>query len=122
MAGVYDLNFKGKTIICVDVSNLEIRRKSEFQEILARAGEKIRGKSPKSQLIITNVTGVRFDKEMADGMKEYAKGNNPYVKASAVVGLQGLQKIIFTAIKTFTGRDFHIAETMEEAQEWLAAQ
>lgn len=122
MAGVYDINYNGKTIICVDVSNLEIQHKSEFQKTLTRAGEKIRRNSPKSQLIITNVKGVRFDREMAENMKEYAKGNNPYVKASAVVGLEGLQKIIFTAIKTFTGRDFHIAETMEEAQNWLAAQ
>ncbi len=122
MAGVYDLNYKGKVIVCVDVTDLEIQRKSEFHSILAQAGERIRKNSPKSQLIITNVKGTRFDKEMAEYMKEYAKGNNPYVKASAVVGLEGLQKIIFTAIRTFTGRDFHIAGTMEEAQEWLAAQ
>ena len=122
MAGVYDLTYKGKLIVCVDVTDLEIQRKSEFQSILAKAGEKIRKNSPKSQLIITNVKGTRFDKEMAECMKDYAKGNNPYVKASAVVGLEGLQKIIFTAIRTFTGRDFHIAESMEEAQEWLAAQ
>jgi 23S rRNA pseudoU1915 N3-methylase RlmH len=122
MAGVYDLTYKGKAIICVDVSNLEIGHKSEFQTILTKAGEKIRRNSPKSQLIITNVKGIRFDKEMANNMKEYAKDNNPYVKASAIVGLEGLQKIIYAAIKAFTGRDFHLSETMEEAQEWLAAQ
>ncbi len=122
MAGVYDLTYKGKLIVCVDVTDLEIRRKSEFQSVLTKAGEKIRRNSPKSQLIITNVKGTKFDKEMAESMKEYAKGNNPYVKASAVVGLEGLQKIIYMAVKAFTGRDFHIAQSMEEAQEWLAAQ
>lgn len=55
-------------------------------------------------------------------IKEYAQHNTPYVKASAVVGISGWAKVILTAIKTATGRDFHIAVTMEEAKEWLVNQ
>jgi hypothetical protein len=55
-------------------------------------------------------------------MKEYAQHNTPYVKASAVVGISGWSKIILIAIKTVTGRDFYLADSMEEAQEWLINQ
>jgi hypothetical protein len=122
MAGVYDLTHKGKAMICLDVSDMRIKDKSEYQSCIARAKEKIRKHAPKSLLLITNVKGTRFDMEMAENMKEYANGNTPYVKASAIVGVAGLQKVIYLAVKKLTGREFYLAETMEEAKEWLADQ
>ena len=73
-------------------------------------------------LVITKVINTGFDTEVAGIMKEYAQHNTPYVKASAVVGISGWSKIILIAIKTVTGRDFYLADSMEEAQEWLIKQ
>jgi hypothetical protein len=122
MSGVYDLNHKGKAMICLDVSDMVIKQKAEYQACIARAKEKIRKHAPKSVLLITNVKGTRFDMEMAENMKDYANSNTPYVKASAIVGVAGLQKVIYLAVKKLTGRDFHLVETMEEAKDWLAEQ
>lgn len=122
MAGVYELNHKGKTIFCLDIADLKLRDKSEIQAHIEHAKKEIQKHLPKSLLIITKVSNTGFDTEVANLMKEYAKHNTPYVKASAVVGVSGLQKIILTAIKAATGRDFYLAKTEEEAREWLVKQ
>jgi hypothetical protein len=122
MAGVYELNYKGKNILCVDVAGLQLKDKQEFQEHINHAKEEIQKHSPKSLLIITNVANTGFDTEVATIMGEYASHNTPYIKASALVGVSGVQKVVLAAIKALTGRDFYLADTMEEAQEWLVKQ
>jgi hypothetical protein len=122
MSGVYEMKYKGKTILCMDISDLQSKDKPEFLERVGLAKEIIRKQPPKSLLVITHVTNTGFDTEIATIIKEYAQHNTPYVKASAVVGIAGWAKIILTAIKTLTGRDFYLADTMEDAQEWLVKQ
>ena len=122
MADVYDIEYKGKTIFCMDIAGLQSKDKQVFQNLVERAKAIIRQHPPKSMLIITKVINTGFDTEVAGIMKEYAQHNTPYVKASAVVGISGWSKIILIAIKTVTGRDFYLADSMEEAQEWLINQ
>ncbi len=122
MAGVYELNYEGKTILCMDITGLQSKDKPEFLKHVKSAKEIIRKQPPKSLLVITKVTNTGFDTEVANIIKEYAQHNTPYVKASAIVGISGWQKIILTAVKALTGRDFYITDTMEEAQEWLVKQ
>ena len=122
MAGVYELNYEGKKILCMDIAGLQTKDKPEFLKHVKSAKEIIRKQPPKSLLVITKVTNTGFDTEVANIIKEYAQQNTPYVKASAIVGISGWAKIILTAIKTLTGRDFHLADTMEDAQEWLVKQ
>ena len=122
MAGVYEIKYKGKIILCMDIAGLQSKDKPEFLDCVGKAKEIIRKQPPKSLLVITKVTDTGFDSEVANIIKEYAQHNTPYVKASAVVGIAGWSKIILTAIKTLTGRDFHLADTMEDAQEWLVQQ
>ena len=122
MAGVYNLNHKGKTIICMDIAGLQIKDKPEFLEYVNQAKEVIRKQPQKSALVITKVSETGFDTEIANMIKDYAQHNTPYVKASAIVGIAGWAKIILTAVKALTGRDFHLADTMEDAQEWLVRQ
>jgi hypothetical protein len=122
MAGVYELKYKDKTILCMDISGLQSKDKQEFLERVEHAKDIIRKQPPKSLLVITKVNDTGFDSEVANIIKEYAQHNTPYVKASAIVGIAGWAKIILTAVKTLTGRDFHLSDTMEDAQEWLVQQ
>ncbi len=122
MAGVYELDHKGKTIVCLDIAGLQSQDKPEFHKLVAQAKQNIRKHPPKSALVITNVTNTGFDTEISGIINEYAQHNTPYVKASAIVGISGWAKIILIAIKTVTGRDFFLANTMEEAKEWLVQQ
>jgi hypothetical protein len=122
MASVYELDHKGKTIICLDIAGLQSRDKPEFHKLVAQAKQNIRKYSPKSALVITNVINTGFDTEVSGIIKEYAQHNTPYVKASAIVGIVGWSKVILMAVKAVTGRDFYLANTMEEAKEWLIKQ
>jgi hypothetical protein len=122
MAGFYELNHEGKTILCLDIAGLQVRDKPDFHKLVAQAKHNISQYPPKSVLVITNVTDTRFDTEIANMIKEYAQHNTPYIRASSVVGVSGWAKVILTAVKAVTGRDFHLADTMEEAKEWLVNQ
>jgi len=122
MAGVYEINHKGKTILCMDIAGLQSKDKPEFIKHVSHAKEIIRKHAPKSLLVITQVTNTGFDTEVAGIIKEYAQHNTPYVKASAVVGIEGWSKVILSAVKALTGRDFYLADSMEDAQEWLTNQ
>jgi hypothetical protein len=122
MPGTYELMHKGKTIFCLDLAGLQLKDKDEYKHCIEQAKTYIHKQPPKSTLVITYVENTGFDTEFANIMKEYAAHNTPYVKASAVVGISGWQKVILTAIKTLTGRDFHVVNTLEEAKEWLVKQ
>ncbi|MGD1044893.1 MAG: hypothetical protein ABR936_06145 [Bacteroidota bacterium] len=122
MAGVYELNYKGKNILCLDVAGLKLKDKPEFQKNIEYAEEQIQKCPLKSLLLITNVTDTGFDTQVAAIMGEYADHNTPYVKASALVGVSGVQKVVLAAIKALIGRDFYLADSLEEAQEWLIQQ
>ena len=122
MAGVFEINYKDKKILCLDVAGLKLQDKPELQKHVEYAEQLIRKYPPKSILLLTNVLDTGFDTEVAAIMGAYADHNTPYVKASALVGVSGVKKVVLTAIKAMIGRDFYLAETVEEAQEWLIRQ
>jgi hypothetical protein len=122
MAGIYELYYSNKKILCLDLAGLQSKDKQEFRMHVNSAKEMIRKQPPKSVLVITNVIDTGFDTDVAGIIKDYAQHNTPYVKASAVVGIAGWSKIILTAVKKLTGREFYLADSIEEAKEWLVKQ
>ncbi|NPV93277.1 MAG: hypothetical protein HPY50_21165 [Firmicutes bacterium] len=121
MRGIETIVHKGKEIICVDLSDLTVENKAQGIQTLREASKKVAVNPQKSVLIITNVTNLGFDTEVSNAFRKYASDNTPYVKASAIVGLSGLQKVMFSAIKTLTGRDYYLARDIEDAKNWLVS-
>jgi hypothetical protein len=76
----------------------------------------------KSLRILTNVRNTRYNGAVLQGMKELARHDEPYVTASAVVGLTGLLRIAYSAITTFSRRNISVFDTEAEALDWLASQ
>lgn len=68
------------------------------------------------------MTGTPFNIRAVEEIKAYAKFNTPYVKASAVVGVTGIRRVILEAIIKLTGRAVVSFASEEEALDWLAAQ
>jgi hypothetical protein len=122
MSGVYEFDHNGKRILCLDIAGLQSKDKKEIRGYVESAKEIIRKQPAKSLLVITNVIKTGFDSEFAGIIKDYAQHNTPFVKASSVVGIEGWAKIILIAVKKLTGRDSHLANTMDEAKEWLVKQ
>ncbi|HOR85558.1 MAG TPA: hypothetical protein PLL98_03625 [Bacillota bacterium] len=116
------IHYKGREICYLDVSMMSTKDIQKIEEEMDRAKKLIATKPPKSAFMITNVTNVIFNSQMSELFKEYANHNTPYVKASALVGIGGIQKVVLAAVKRLTGRDYYLANTLEEAKEWIINQ
>lgn len=116
------LEWKGKKIYYLDISDYVKGDLDRVKKDMGKIEGLVSQEPPKSALFITNVTNVNFNSKMTELFKEYASHNTPYAKASALVGISGLQKVILTTVKKLTGRDFYLADTFEEAREWVVKQ
>ena len=114
------IQHKGKSILIVDLSNS--RDKSESVEVLARAREKIDVQPPKSLLLLTDVSNAHYDHVAAEAVKEYSRANTPFIKASAVIGVSGIKRVIFQAVIKLTGRHIATFDAVEAGLDWLAEQ
>jgi hypothetical protein len=94
----------------------------DAQKTMDIAKRLIRAESESSLLILTDVTGARYNLETVEKLKDFANGNKPYVKASAVIGLDGMKKIIYNAVRIFSGRNIPAFDDVEKAKEWLIKQ
>jgi hypothetical protein len=122
MPGFYEMVHNGKKVYCLDIAEMQIKDEQLIHQHIETAKQNIKKQPLKSVLHLTNVTNTRFDTKMANIIKEYAEHNSPYIKASVVVGVTGLQKIVLQTIKTVTGRNFYIADTVDEGLKWLMSQ
>src|SRR5262245_19076354 len=110
------IDHNGTRILFIDFSNCTP------QQILDRIEETkpmIQTQPEASLLTLTYVQNARFDRRVTQSLKEYTKGNKPFVRAAAVVGLSGLMEIILQAIVMFTRRQFAVFDSVEDAKEWL---
>lgn len=73
-------------------------------------------------LILTDFTGSRFNAQMVEAAKALAAQNKPYVKASALVGLSGLQTVLFTGVNQSAEREIQWFNDVDSAKQWLVQQ
>lgn len=111
-----------KEIITVDFSNTDLENKDFIKELTIQGTETIKKYPEKSALVLTKMANMRFDKELINIFIQYASNNKPYVKASAIVGVTGLQKIAFDTIQKISQRDFKTFSDEQTALDWLLAQ
>ena len=52
---------------------------------------------------LTLVKNARFNNQVSEAMKEYTHHNKPYVLIAAVVGLSGLQEILYNVVISSRG-------------------
>lgn len=113
------VSYKGKSIFYMDFVGL--RELSEIEEVIRLSKDYIRFQPEKSILTLTNIQGMHFNNEIKNIFSEFIKGNKPYVIGGAVVGVSGLQSIVFNGIMKITGRDIRSLETLDLAKEWLVS-
>jgi hypothetical protein len=113
------INHGNISIVYIDFSGL--RKEEEIYAAMENAERFIRRYYSKSLYTLTNLTGMHFNTEVYTRFVEYAKGNTPYVKASAVVGMVGLMQIFYNSFLRLTGRKVKACTTELEAKEYLAS-
>jgi hypothetical protein len=111
------VSYKGKTIVSVDISNTTTE---QLVAVLKEAQQKISKMPANSALIMTDATKAAYNMETGAAIKEFAAKNTPYVKASAVVGVEGIKAVLQTAVSMQNKRNIASFPTRKEAMDWLA--
>jgi hypothetical protein len=114
------IQHRGKRILYLDIAS---QTTEEFLDITERIKKVVVNEPPKSILCLINVKGGKFNTEISNAIKAFAKYCDPYVKASASIGVEGLMKIIHNAVVMFTGnKSIVLKNTRDEAMDWLSEQ
>ena len=94
----------------------------DMNRVIAECKEQVRSQPEQSVYTLVIAGGSAFSGETIANLKELARDNAPYVKASAMVGITGLYKVVFIAVALFSKRRFDLFDTVEEARDYLASQ
>jgi hypothetical protein len=114
------IEHRGKKILVEDFSNLKAG--PEFISLIGEAQRIIASQPPKSVRAVFDASGSGFNSEVLNAMKNFTNANTPYIKAAAVVGINGLLQVALTAISKFAGREFIVFKSRFEAMDWLVEQ
>jgi hypothetical protein len=109
---------KGKSIVLIDLSN---SKPEETIPAVATAQKIISTFPPKTALVLTNVSGAQYNKEVANAIKDLVSKNTPFIRASAVVGVNGIQDILLQTVIMISHRDIKTFRTVDLAKDWLAS-
>ena len=111
------MEYKRKTILLEDFSDM--KPGPEFFKSLRIAQDLTRSQPPKSVLTLFDATGSVFSADVLSALKDFVKGNTPYIKCSTVVGIKGLMQIGLTAVSKAAGRPLRLFDTRDGALEYL---
>ena len=121
MKRVEEFYLDGKPFIYINLSG--IKNNNDFVEALNAIMPEIAKYPENSLYTITDISDVRLDSESKHIFTECMKHNSRYVKFGAVIGVDGIKKIIVnSALKLSERTNMHFAFSKEKAIEWLTAQ
>ena len=110
----------GKKIIVMDFSQL--RPGDEFISGILEAKAWFASQPAKSALSIFDATGAVYNMQVVNVLKAFTKHNEPFIKASTVIGVEGLVSVALAAVAKFSGRTFKTFKDRPSAMDWLAEQ
>ncbi len=74
----------------------------------------------KSVRVVTVFQDVRFDLGTVKEMKDYASTVMPHLKKCALVGVDGMKKVVFGGIKPLFSIPVQLFDDVESAKAWAA--
>jgi hypothetical protein len=89
--------------------------------VIAKSTPLIRGAEKASVLTLTDATNVVVKDVHTNELVEFVKGNKPYVKGAAVVGVSDLAGAILATTRILTGRQLKSFNSRLEALDWLVS-
>ncbi len=120
MGRISVVEHRGKRILLQDFSGL--RSGEEFDRALAEARAYIASQPAKSVLSVFDATQAHYDAATLAALKDFTRGNSPYIRASAVVGVAGLLNVALMAVSAFSGRTLKSCPDRTAAMDWLVEQ
>jgi len=111
------IEHQGKRILFINYSHCDVA----MLKAVAEEGHRVIAQQPPNTVLTLNdVTGTTFDKESVAVLQAKVAANAPYVRKAAVIGISGLQRLIYEGVKAFTRRRLPLFESRREAMAWLA--
>lgn len=120
MARVTRRQVQGRTIAFQDFRDL--RSLEDAEAAFAESREVVGSFAPGSALVLTDFTGSRFSPQMIEATKQLARDNGPHIRASALVGLSAIQRVLFSGVNRDAERHLQWFDTVPEAERWLLEQ
>ncbi len=114
------VDYKGRKILLEDLSN--VSSDDELEPLIWEAEKVVHQQASHSVLVAVDLTNSRFGPKTSQASKAVAKGNEPYIKASALIGMNKLMEVVYNSLTMLTGRKIVSFRTREEAFEWLIKQ
>jgi hypothetical protein len=116
-----EFTLDGKNFIYHDFSGFQTLE--EYAQLIEAAKSQI-VKYPKNSLLtITNMKDIRFDSSAKEIVTEWLTFNKPYVKYGAIIGADGVKKIMLNSILIICGRNnMNLVFTKGQAIDWLLKQ
>ena len=93
------IQHNGKELYLIDIAGLT---PDEVIAAIPTVERDVRARPQRSVCTLLNVKDVRLDARMNERLKALAAGNAPYVKASAIVGLARLQRVVLSTVSIFS--------------------
>jgi len=112
------ISHKRKKILLVDGSGCSAE---QLEDLATLVPARVTAEPKGSVLLLADFTGAEFDKKSLERLKPSLVFDRPYLKRSAWVGTEGLPKIFYEHLKTFSQRELPTFKTCEEALDWLVA-
>jgi hypothetical protein len=114
------IEHRGKKVLLLDYTGL--RHPAETIGEIDKSKRFVSKHPPKSLRVLTDTTDAHYDSAVVQALKELAAHDEPYVFASAVVGVVGLKKVVLTGVNMFSKRKIVMFDTRDQALDWLVEQ
>ena len=115
-ARVTFIEHMGKRVLFINYAHCDIAMLKAVSEEMHRVISK---EPPNSVLTLNDVTGTSFDTESVAVLKSKVAANAPYVRRAAVIGITGLQQLIYEGVQKFSERKIPLFSTRREALDYL---
>ncbi len=115
------IEHEGKELLLIDFS--EMVDADEVLKTVAEAKALVEERPEHSLLTLTHVAGMGTDATTVKALWDLLRHNKPFVKAGAVVGVEGEQQNDLYQLLTHQARrKLETFGTLAEAKDWLARQ
>jgi hypothetical protein len=110
------ITYKGKSILLIKYSGLS---PTEQIEQIKKATQILIDTKATNNLTLTDLHDTPINQDFVATANEKGKISGPLTKKAAIVGIQGIKKILLKAVNTMSGNQREPFATIEEAKEWL---
>lgn len=107
----------GTRVYVVDYTGLATQQ--EVVSLIWKSAREIQSQPEGSVRVLMLVQGVYFDQAVAQAIRQAGLQNQPHLKGVAVVGLDGLVKVVHRTMSMLMGQTIPVFDREAEAMEWL---